>query len=76
MNDHTRIALFREQFRRHGHLTLSRANAEWLMDMAELGAEAKGQIFLDTTDMPECVVLAHASPPQRRSRRRHLMATP
>jgi hypothetical protein len=68
MDDETRLALYRAQFRQHGHLTLSRANFEWLFRQAELGIEAKGRVFLDTTDMPECVVLAHASPPPRRRR--------
>jgi hypothetical protein len=70
MNDHTLIELCRAQFRTHGHLTLGRPQIERLFDLAEIGADAKGRIMLDTDGMPECVVLAHASPaPQRRRRK-------
>jgi hypothetical protein len=38
--------------------------------MAEIGIDARDRVMLDTTDMPECVVIAHASPsPQRRRRK-------
>jgi hypothetical protein len=69
MDDETRLELYRAQFRQHGHLTLSRKNAEWLFTRAAEGIEARGRIFLDTDGMPECAVLAHASPPPPRKRK-------
>jgi hypothetical protein len=39
MDGLTRVALFRSQFRTHGHLTLSRELADWLFDAAERGIE-------------------------------------
>jgi hypothetical protein len=70
MNDATRLELYRQTFMRQGHLTLGRKQIEWLFDLAEIGIEAKGRILLDTDGMPDCVVLAHASPPAQRRRRK------
>jgi hypothetical protein len=58
---HTKLGLYRQQFRQHGHLTVSRDNMEWLFGLAETALD----LLRPETDRSLVVVAKADRPPPR-----------
>lgn len=61
MSPYTRLDLYRQQFRHHGHLTISRDNMEWLFGLAEAALDLR----YTETDRSLIVVTKADRPPPR-----------
>jgi hypothetical protein len=72
VSEKTTLAIWRNQARLYGKLTLSDRNWEKLFSLAARGVDAQGKVLVDPEGMSDCVITALETPQPRRRRVREV----